>query len=65
MTKEEIYKLAKITPNQFKRMIVLSIKIFNTIWMKIEKHPNRIDDFTARDTLRVLKALKDVDASTF
>ena len=58
MTKEEIYKLAKITPDQIKRMIDLSIKIFNTFWMKIEKYPRRIDKFTSRDTLRILKALK-------
>jgi len=59
LTKKEIYKLAKITPNQMKRMIDLSLKIFNTLWMKVEKYPRRIDDFTSRDILKILKILKD------
>jgi len=58
MTKEEIYKLARLTPNQAKRLIDLSLKIFNTMWMKIEKYPKRIDEFTSRDTINLLKCLK-------
>ncbi len=58
LTKKEIYKLAKITPNQIKRLIDLSVKIFNTLWMQIEKYPKGIDDSTSKDTLKMLEVLK-------
>jgi AbiU2 len=58
LTRTEIYRLANITPNQIKRLIDLSLKIFNTLWMKIETQPMKIDDITSKHTLEILEALK-------
>ncbi len=58
MTSSEIYKLAKITPNQIKRMIDLSAGIFNTVWMKIKKKPKSLNEYTYLDTMKMLEALK-------
>ncbi len=57
LTKNEIYKLAKITPNQIKQLINLSLKIFNTLWTSLENKPKAIKEFTSRDTYRVLEIL--------
>jgi len=57
LTRKQVYRLAKINPNQIKRMIDLSLKIFNTIWMKIDKDPKQLDEFTSMYTIRVLETL--------
>jgi len=58
LTRNQIYKKAKLSPNQMKRLIELSLKNFNALWLKVEKYPKKLDNFTNRDTLQVLKALK-------
>ncbi|MFA5096311.1 MAG: hypothetical protein WC478_03110 [Candidatus Omnitrophota bacterium] len=58
LTVKEVYRLADINPNKIKRMIDLSLKIFNSIWMKIEKDPKQLGEFTYMDTVRILETLQ-------
>jgi len=59
LTKTEIYKIAEITPNQIKRLIELSLKIFNTLWTRSNNKPKKIEPVASRDTHRVLETLLD------
>lgn len=58
LTIREICGMANITPNQIKRMIKLSVKIFNALWVKLGKAPKKTDEYTAMYTSRILGILK-------
>ncbi len=58
MTVQEIYKLANITPNKIKRMIDLSLRLYNSVWIKIEEHSKQLEEYTYMDTIKLLEALK-------
>lgn len=64
LTRKEVYKLAKITPNQIERMIDLSVRIFNTIWMKIDRNPKKLNEFTHMDTIKMLELLQERRSKT-
>lgn len=57
LTKEAIYKEAEINPNQIKKLIDLSLKIFNSLWISLGESPKKIDDFSTRDTNKILEDL--------
>lgn len=57
LTKGAIYKEAKITPNQIKELIDISLIIFNKLWVCLGKQPHEIDEFTTRDTKKLFDDL--------
>jgi len=62
LTMREVYGLAKINPNQIKRLINLSLKIFNSLWVKLGNEPKKIEEFTAMYTRRVLEDLRNASS---
>lgn len=61
LTVNEIYKKAKITPNQMKELMEVALEILNSICLKTDKSKRRFEDFVARDTYNVLNALKYIE----
>jgi len=57
LTRKAIYKEAGITPNQIKRFIKLSLIIFNTLWSSLGRKAKKIEEFSTRDTYKVLEDL--------
>ncbi len=57
LTREAIYREAKINPNQIKRLIELSLIIFNALWISLGEKPKEIDKFSTRDTNSLLDEL--------
>lgn len=60
LTREAIYREAKINPNQIKRLIELSLIIFNSLWTCLRKKSKGIAELSTRDTNRVLEELKKI-----
>jgi len=58
LTVEEIYDKAKITPNQIRDLTDLSLEILNFIAVKAGKKERKFEDWTIRDTYRLLETLK-------
>jgi len=57
LTIEDIYREARINPNQIKRLIELSLIIFNALWRSLGMRPKTIEEFSTRDTRKVLEDL--------
>lgn len=55
---EEIVKKAKLTRPEIKRLIELSIRIFNTFWISLGEKPKGINEYTSIYTSRILGILK-------
>lgn len=58
LTVKQIYKIAQITPNEIKELMELGLQILNFMRLKMGmKSERKFEDFTSRDTHRVLEAL--------
>jgi len=57
LTKSAIYKKAKIKPNHIKRLIELSVKIFNMVYVKVHKRRRNLDDGTRQYTHKLLQLI--------
>lgn len=58
MTIQEIAKKADLTLPEIKRLIELSIQIFNTFWISLGEKPKGINEYTSIYTSRILGILK-------
>lgn len=58
---EEIYKKANLTPNKIKRLLDISIIIFNSIFSKLEKRPKKIKEMIGLTSGSLTKILENLD----